>query len=222
MGFLTRKFEASPALVRVLPFVVFAGFTSLQGQFGPLSHFWAYVLKTILGGIVLALAWPWLKEARWKISWEAILVGVAVFALWVGLDPLYPKWGKAEIVWNPYNSFPEGSFLIPLLIIFRIVGSTLIVPPIEEAFYRSFVYRTIIAQDFDKVPLTRFHLPAFLVTSIIFGAVHREWLAGILCGLAYQWLVIRKGRLGEAMTAHAITNLLLGCWVWWKGAWNFW
>jgi hypothetical protein len=24
------------------------------------------------------------------------------------------------------------------------------------------------------------------------------------------------------MTAHAITNLLLGVWVAWKGAWNFW
>ena len=64
---------------------------------------------------------------------------------------------------------------------------------------------------------------SFVVTSAIFGLMHPDrWLAGILCGLAYQWLVIRKNRLGDAMTAHALTNLLLGLWVIWKGAWSFW
>ena len=47
-------------------------------------------------------------------------------------------------------------------------------------------------------------------------------LAGILCGAAFQWLVLRKNRLGDAMTAHAITNFLLGVWIVWRGAWNFW
>ena len=62
-----------------------------------------------------------------------------------------------------------------------------------------------------------------LITSIAFGLVHpQQWLAGILCGFAYQGLVCWKKRLGDAMTAHAITNLLLGLWVIWKNAWNFW
>jgi CAAX prenyl protease-like protein len=63
---------------------------------------------------------------------------------------------------------------------------------------------------------------SFLVTSLIFGLSHREWLAGILCGFSYQWLVIRKGHLGDAVTAHAISNLLLGLWVVYQGAWKFW
>ena len=62
----------------------------------------------------------------------------------------------------------------------------------------------------------------FLATALIFGLAHNEWLAGILCGAAYQWLVLRKNRLGDALTAHAITNFLLGAWVVWRGAWNFW
>ncbi|MBO4545513.1 MAG: CPBP family intramembrane metalloprotease, partial [Verrucomicrobia bacterium] len=62
----------------------------------------------------------------------------------------------------------------------------------------------------------------FVVVSVIFGLVHQEWLAGILCGLVYQGLVCYKGRLGDAITAHGITNLLLGIWVVWRGAWNFW
>ncbi len=77
--------------------------------------------------------------------------------------------------------------------------------------------------DFRAMPLGQFHWLSFVVTSALFGLMHPDrWLAGILCGLAYQWLVIRKNRLGDAMTAHALTNFLLGLWVVWKGAWNFW
>jgi CAAX prenyl protease-like protein len=102
------------------------------------------------------------------------------------------------------------------------LGSTLIVPMLEEVFYRSFLYRYLVKGDFLSVPLGFFGWMPFLVTSIVFGFSHYEWLAGILCGMAYQGLVCWKGRLGDAMTAHALTNLLLGLWVVWKGAWHFW
>ncbi|MBT5706854.1 MAG: CPBP family intramembrane metalloprotease, partial [Verrucomicrobia bacterium] len=58
--------------------------------------------------------------------------------------------------------------------------------------------------------------------STIFAVEHNQWLSGLICGLAFQWLVIRKGRLGDAMTAHAITNFLLALWVVGRGAWQFW
>jgi hypothetical protein len=108
------------------------------------------------------------------------------------------------------------------MIVARILGSTLVVPPLEEVFYRSFVYRYIANQNFPSVPLNQFLPWPFLATAAVFGFSHNEWLAGILCGAAYQWLVLRKNRLGDAMTAHAITNFLLGVWVVWRGAWHFW
>ena len=95
-------------------------------------------------------------------------------------------------------------------------------PPLEETFYRSFVYRYLARQNFLSVPLNQFLPFPFFTTAIIFGISHNEWLAGILCGMAYQWLVLRKNRLGDAMTAHAITNFLLGIWIVWQGAWRFW
>ena len=104
----------------------------------------------------------------------------------------------------------------------RILGSTFIVPPLEEVFYRSFLYRYIANQNFLSVPLDKFLPLPFFATALVFGFSHNEWLAGILCGAAFQWLVLRKNRLGDAMTAHAITNFLLGAWVVWKHAWNFW
>ena len=72
------------------------------------------------------------------------------------------------------------------------------------------------------MPLGQFAWVPFLATSAVFGFTHREWLAGILCGFVYQGLVCWKKRLGDAMSAHAITNLLLGLWIVWKGAWHFW
>ena len=109
-----------------------------------------------------------------------------------------------------------------MFIAVRVLGSSLVVPPLEEVFFRSFVYRYLFQPDFLSVPLGRFAWTPFLLTSILFGLEHNQWLAGILCGLAYQGLVCRKKRLGDAITAHAITNLLLGLWVVWRGAWNFW
>ena len=96
------------------------------------------------------------------------------------------------------------------------------VPPLEEIFYRSFLYRYIAKPDFQSVPLGQFSWTPFLATSVVFGLAHQEWLAGILCGFAYQSLVCRKKRLGDAISAHAVTNFLLGVWIVWKGAWHFW
>ena len=76
--------------------------------------------------------------------------------------------------------------------------------------------------DFLRVPLGMFAWVPFLATSILFGLEHREWLAGILCGFAYQGLVCWKKRLGDAITAHAVTNFLLGAWVIGRGDWQYW
>jgi CAAX prenyl protease-like protein len=169
---------------------------------------------------------------------------VGVFVLWVGItgswatqNTLWPKlgldtfWVKLGLThaaaapvkfWNPVLQFGNHPLLARFFIVARILGSTWIVPPLEEAFYRSFLYRYIARPDFLSVPLNRFLPVPFLATALVFGASHNEWIAGILCGAAYQWLVLRNNRLGEAMTAHAITNFLLGGWVVWRGAWNFW
>jgi uncharacterized protein len=219
-----EKLKASPLLARVTPFAVFLALTYGQGQFGEASKYWFYLAKTLVGAWLL---WSWrgaLPEMRWAFSVEAVVVGVGIFALWVGLDGLYPsvdqiiqkficpllrgvgleswcpKPATESPPWNPFTQFGASSAL--------------------GCF--SFVYRYIVRQDFEAMPLGHFIWKPFLITSFIFGAAHFEWLPGILCGLAYQWLVCRKGRLGDAMLAHGITNFLLALWVVGKGAWHFW
>ncbi len=230
---MRQLLSRSPLTARVAPFVIFLLLTAAQGNFGPASAYWFYFAKTLVGLWLLIEIRPLVAEMRWAFSWEAVLVGVGVFAVWVGLNgdwttqtSLWVKLGISSppktpaVAWNPNDHFSPA--LAWFFVVVRILGSTLIVPPLEEVFYRSFLYRYIAKPDFMSVPLNKFLPVPFLATAAVFGFSHNEWLAGILCGAAYQWLVLRKNRLGDAMTAHAITNFLLGVWVVWKGAWNFW
>jgi CAAX prenyl protease-like protein len=233
---LPRKFfSGSPTAVRVVPFFIFVLLTGAQGKFGAASAYWFYLAKTFVGLWLIFEMRPFVAELRWAFSWEAILVGVGVFAMWVGIsgewttqNSLWIKLGISHppknpvAAWNPNEQFGSGSALAWLFVATRILGSTFIVPPLEEVFYRSFLYRYLAKPDFQSVPFNKFLPVPFLVTVAVFGFSHNEWLAGILCGAAYQWLVLRKNRLGDAMTAHAITNFLLGGWIVWRSAWNFW
>ena len=227
------KITESPVLARIAPFAVFILLTALQERFGEPARYWIYLGKTLAGAGMLAVVWRHLAELEWRVSWEAAAVGVAVFALWVGLDGHYPTTQalleKVHLAkpsptpaWNPQAEFGPGSTLAIFFIVVRIVGSSLVVPCLEEVFFRSFVYRYLAGKDFLAVPLGKFLPVPFIVTALLFGFEHQQWLAGILCGFAYQGLVIWKGRLGDAVTAHGLTNFLLGLWVAWKSAWNFW
>ena len=238
MNSLRKQLAASPLAARALPFVLFAAFTVCQGKFGESSRYWVYFIKTFLGAWLIWVVHPLVSEMRWKFGWEAVVVGVAMFGMWVGIDPFYPPLdrllsyvglGKAGSdaesgldLWNPHAHYGEASALAWMFIVGRWLGSSLVVPPLEEVFYRSFVYRYLIQAEFQSVPLGQFKWTPFLITAALFGSAHREWLAGVLCGFAYQGLVCRKKRLGDAMTAHAITNFLLALWVVGRGAWKFW
>jgi uncharacterized protein len=230
-----KQFEKSPIAARVAPFVVFLLLTFCQGKFGEAGRYWFYFAKTLVGAWMIWEVRPFVSELRLNFSWEAVAVGVAVCVIWIGLDGLYPKLTELSVKvglskaaatpalpWNPNLQFGDGAGLAWFFIAVRILGASLVVPVLEEVFFRSFLYRYIAKVDFQSVSLGQFLALPFLVTSLVFAFEHEEWLAGILCGFAYQGLVIWKKRLGDAIVAHGITNLLLGLWVVWKGAWNFW
>jgi uncharacterized protein len=235
MNLLKALLGKSPLLARTAPFLVFLGLTYGQGLFPEAGRFWVYLLKVLVGAWLLWTMHSIVQEMRWAFSWEAVLAGVGVFGLWVGLDSFVPTqqelWIKLGLgnsspvpssPWNPFQQFGEGSALGWFFVIVRLLGSSLVVPPLEETFYRSFLYRWIVRPDFTSVPLGLFAWKPFLLSSLVFGFAHNEWLAGILCAGCYQGLVCLKGRLGDAMTAHGITNFLLAIWVVGRNAWHFW
>lgn len=227
MNPLRELLQRSPTHARVAPFFIFVALTAGQAFMGADAKYWVYLLKSLVGIWIIWEMRQLVTEMRWAVSWEAMVVGVLVCVLWVGLDPYYPmnhvffKPTPGD-EWNPMERYGEGSVMAWFFIVVRILGSSLVVPPLEEVFYRSFLYRKFIKDDFMQVPVGYFAGASFVVVSVVFGFMHYQWLPGILCGMLYLGLVIRKKRLGDAMTAHAITNFLLGLWVVWKGAWQFW
>ena len=226
MNPLRELLRRSPAHARVAPFFIFVALTFGQAAFGPDAKYWFYLLKTIVGVWIVWEMRAAVAEARWAFSWEAVVVGVVMCVAWIGLDPYYPM--NHVIMkpvhgdeWVPFERFKNNATLAWLLVIVRTFGMTIVVPPIEEVFYRSFLYRKFIKDDFEQVPIGYFAGASFVVVSVMFGLMHYQWLPGILFSMACLWLVIRKKRLGDAITAHAITNLLLAVWVVWKGDWKF-
>jgi CAAX prenyl protease-like protein len=217
-----KRVLTSPVLVRIAPFAIFAALTLLQGRFGESSQYWIYAIKTIIGAWLIWIIRSYVEEMRWKFSWEAVAVGVAVFVIWVGLDSYCPTLFHRSSIFNPAATFGSGSALTVFFLAARTLGSSLVVPPFEEVFYRSFLYRYLIKSKFLEIPLSRFHWKAFLVSGVVFGFGHYEWLQGILCGFAYQGLVCKKGRLGDAITAHAVTNFLLAVWIIARHEYFFW
>jgi CAAX prenyl protease-like protein len=236
MNSVLADVRKSPVLSRVVPFGVFLFLTAAQGWFGESGRYWIYLLKTVVAAWMLWELRDVLVEMRPAWSWEAVVIGILIFVLWVGLDRFYP--GQDELLyrlgvganpadkpatpWNPFATFGEAGYLGWFFVVVRIAGSSLVVPPLEEVLYRSFLYRYLISPEFQKIPLNRFHPMALGITALVFGFAHQEWLPGILCALGYQWLVLRKNRLGDAMTAHGITNFLLGAWIVARGDWKFW
>ena len=240
---LVRQLLRSPGQARALPYILFVLPITFGGLLG-LDPYWIYVSRTVLGAGLIWAMWPLVKEMRYQISWEAVVVGVAVFVMWVAIDSTYPHMsllltaggdlarrvgvgflvgaGAAVIPWNPFASVGDDTALGWFFVTVRVLGSSLVVPPLEEVFFRSFLYRSIAKADFQSVSWTYFSWRSLLTTAVLFGFIHDAWLSGILCAFGYQWLVIRKNRLGDAITAHAITNWLLGIWIVWNGAWSLW
>ena len=104
----------------------------------------------------------------------------------------------------------------------RLAGAALVVPLMEELFWRSFLARWIDAQNFLSQAPRRLSFKAIGITSVLFALEHRLWFAGLLAGLLYGWVYRRTGSLWVPVIAHAVTNGALGIWVLRTGSWQFW
>lgn len=167
-----------------------------------------------------------LRAGLAQVAW-GLLGGLLVLALWTlpETSVFYRTW----FVW-PLGSLPaEAAAPSPYspavcgwpLTLAKLAGSAFVIAPVEEVFFRSFLYRWLQRHDFVAVPSTRFDLSALLWTILLFTLEHDRPLAAALCGLVYGLLFIRCGLL-SALTAHVTTNLLLALYVVACGKWAFW
>jgi len=104
----------------------------------------------------------------------------------------------------------------------RVAGAVITVPIVEELAFRGYLLRKLVASDFESVPFDGFTWPSFIISSAAFGVVHQSWIAGIAAGALFALAMYRRGRLADAVAAHATANALLACYIIATGYWSLW
>jgi CAAX prenyl protease-like protein len=220
--------QANAWVPYVVPMAVFVMFTSLVEPRAPVLYPWLYIVKVILVTVCVAACRSPLHEIRFeaRVLLPAVLVGAAVFAVWIWLEPLthYPHFaflGK-RVEYNPFDAIGDGP-LRGLFLVARFYGLAVLVPLVEEIFWRSFMLRFISdPDDFQRLRQGQFSWIAFAVVAVAFGATHPEWMEAIICGLAYGLLLRYTRNLFACIVAHGVTNLMLGIYIVTHHAWKFW
>lgn len=197
---------------------------SLAGQSTSFDLNWLVVARNALVALVLLRYWRSYSELRdssatppahWLL---AALAGFAVFLLWIYFDQ---DWAVLSHGTGFDPSLPAGgtNWVQALA---RLAGFALVVPVMEELFWRSFLLRWIERHDFLSLAPRRTGKRAFLITAALFGLEHDRWFAGTLAGLVYGGLYVRAGNLWVPIIAHTVTNTALGVWILLTRNWHYW
>jgi CAAX prenyl protease-like protein len=191
----------------------------VEGYF-PDLHYVLYPFKTLLVVAVLAWYWKALPPMRPRFVLLSIGVGILGVALWVGLDPFLVHYDQPLVGRNPFLLYPTAEAWV--LFAFRLAGIALVVPIMEELFWRAFLMRWLIKEDFTSVPMGTYEYRSFGVTTALFAVVHgSEWTLAVIVGLLYGAWFIRTKSLGDIMLAHGVTNFLLALYCLFANDWHF-
>jgi len=226
-------FSQSPLAKAYLgPFIAFMALLALGEIVGHLGDglatwflaspkYWVFPLQTIVCGLLLIKWWK-NYEFSWDRGWGfAPLAGVAVLGIWIapqwllghsprpdGFDPWF--FGNGAPFWG--NTILRGIRLV------------IVVPLLEEIFWRGFLLRHLIQDPFDQVQFGKFSWNSFLWVTLLFGVAHwgPDFYPALITGAIYNCVAVRTKSLGACVFAHALTNLLLGIYIFRTGQWGFW
>ncbi|HEX9997290.1 MAG TPA: CAAX prenyl protease-related protein [Abditibacterium sp.] len=221
---LKTKFASWLWLPYVAPIVLFLALSDIEGRIARQFYPSFYAFKVVLVSLALWHFRAIWREIRWdkRVIMPAVGVGILVFAAWIGIDKAipYPHLG-ARTGFNPFAAIenPTAQFLFLAV---RFFGLVLMVPLMEELFWRSFLLRYLTQPDFEKLPIGAFSWTSFALVAGAFGLGHSEWLPAIMAAIAYGLLLRATKSLLACIIAHSVTNLCLGIYVLSTGDWKYW
>lgn len=223
MTLLTRW----PAVPYVLPFALFMVLLAVLPMTGvdPLTD---QIIRLVVVGGALLLVSRSVLDFTVRHWVGTLAVGVGVFLLWIAPDLLFDGYRDS---WLFRNSFlgEGGSGLAvagqgdPATLVLRSLRAAILVPIVEELFWRGWLPRWIINPDFRKVALGSYTRAAFWITALLFASEHGVyWDVGLLAGLSYNGWMWKTRSLGDCIAAHAVTNACLSGYVIMTGQWQYW
>lgn len=225
--------QKSPLAAYVTPFVLFMGGLALvagvglvRGSSGALllarPEFWVYPLQTVVCGAALVCFWKSYDFGNRGGLPAAVAAGLAALALWVA--PQVFSWAPPRAGGFDPTVFSGSPALYWLTVTARFTRLVVVVPLVEEIFWRGFLMRYLIRGDFAGVPLGAYSRLSFFGVAGAFMLVHQmpDWPAAFLTGLLYNGLLVGTKSLSACVAAHALTNLGLGIYIMATRQWGFW
>lgn len=209
----------NPTAWYVVPFLTLLA-AAMTSHAATAGFEWLYPLRFFAAAGALWYFRRRYADLDWRFGWIAPVAGITVFVIWLGLDTMTAPGPRSTIAVGlaSLSTFGRITWLV-----FRVLAATVTVPIAEELAFRGFLLRRLMSPDFDKVSGRRFTLVSVLVSSVLFGMLHGDrWLAGTIAGVLYALAYNRRGRIGDAVAAHGITNGLLAAWVLSTDNWQLW
>lgn len=221
-------------LAYALPFLVFMGGLGLvsfvqmlaPAEGAPLwmaePQYWVYPLQTVACGALLA--WYW-RHYEWGHRWHVFFgftIGLVVLLIWISPQLLHGADPRLE-GFNP-DTFTDDPALWWGTVSLRFLRLVVVVPLLEEIFWRGFLLRYIIKEDFTSVPFGTFSTMSFAIVTVLFGLAHLgpDFIPALITGAFFNVVAIKTRSLACCVIAHAVTNLGLGLYIMQTGQWGFW
>jgi CAAX prenyl protease-like protein len=210
----------------LLPMATFLVFVWVGGKWESLYPA-AYYARTIIVALMLWMFWPQYTKVRWNHWWLGVIVGVIGIVQWIGMQLVLQRhfefFRPGENVFDPTKAFTSPAAYWPFIVM-RIIGACVVVPVMEELFWRDYGWRSILApNDFKLARVGEWAWAPYLIIAGVFATVHGNWwLTAIVWALMIGALLVYTKSLGACIIAHATTNALLAAYVLWTKDWSFW
>lgn len=217
-----------PAVPYVAPFIVFFVLLLSAEHLQKVLGEWEFPFRVCLLSLTLWVFSRDVIDLRVQRFLGSLVLGIVVFAIWVGPDVLIPGYRQHWLFQNAItgslkSSIPEDIRANLTVLIFRTIRAVLLVPIIEELFWRGWLMRWLISPNFETVPLGAYTPSAMWITALLFASEHGPyWEVGLIAGLAYNYWMVKTKSLGDCIFAHAVTNGVLCLFVIASGRWEYW
>jgi hypothetical protein len=217
-------------VAHIAPMLIFLVLLSLDHLLktsdGPLwrssPEFWIYPLQTFLCGATLIFFWHDYNFQVLRRPAFVVTIALAVFILWIAPQQFLQS--PARLTgFNP-DVLATHPIFYCLTLFLRFLRLVIVMPLIEEIFWRSFLLRYLISESFDSVPFGTFSWISFTIVALGFAFSHSmpDWPAALVAGALYNLVAYRSQTLISCVVAHSLTNLALGLWIISTGQWGFW
>jgi CAAX prenyl protease-like protein len=196
--------------------------------YSPISPLVEWPLQTLVLAVIAFYCWPSELPKVPRYWAGSIAVGVVVFCVWVGPDVLIHGYRNSILFSNslfgaPHSSLPPAAQRSAWVLAWRCARASLVVPIAEELFWRAWLMRWLINNNFLSVRLGTYAPLAFFVTALLFASEHGPyWDVGLATGLIYNLWMIRTKSVADCILMHAVTNGVLSAYVLATRNWQYW